>query len=118
MRHAKIGKKFGRKLGQKKAFQKSLLHNLIMKEKITTTTTRAKETARLFGPLMTLAKKQNLASYRQLLKKLPQKSAAKLYKDLANRYPKKRSGFTRIIKLNRRLRDAAPLAQISFVPEE
>jgi len=117
MRHKKIGKKFGRKKGQKKAFQKSLLHNLIMKEKIITTDVRAKEVTRLLGPLMTLAKKQNLASYRELLKKLPRKSAEKLFKDLANRYPSKRSGFTRIIKLNRRLRDAAPQALVAFVDE-
>lgn len=119
MRHHKIGKKFGRKKGQKKAFLKGLLHNLIMKEKITTTEVRAKEVSRLFGPLMTLAKKQNLASYRLLLQKLPEKSAERLFKDLANRYPKRKSGFTRVIKLDRRLRDAAPRAIISLVePKE
>lgn len=118
MRHRKEGRKFGRKLGDRKAFLKGLVHNLIEKEKITTTEARAKELKRIFDPLVTLAKKQTLASYRQLLAKLPKRSAEKLFKDIALRYQHRRSGYTRIVKLNRRTRDAAPLAIISLVEEE
>ncbi|MEW5805254.1 MAG: 50S ribosomal protein L17 [Patescibacteria group bacterium] len=118
MRHRKTGRKFGRKLGDKKAFLKGLLHNLIMKEKITTTQARAKELKRLFDPLVTLAKKQTLASYRLLLTKLPKKSAEKIFKDIGLRYKDRKSGYTRIVKLNPRMRDAAPMAMISLVEEK
>ena len=116
MRHHKIGKKFGRKKGQKKAFQKSLLHNLIMKEKITTTAVRAKEVTRLFGPIMTLAKKQTLASLRLLLSRLTKDSANKLYYELAPKYKSRTSGYLRILKIGgQRKRDAAKKALIEFV---
>ncbi|OIO50594.1 MAG: 50S ribosomal protein L17 [Candidatus Brennerbacteria bacterium CG11_big_fil_rev_8_21_14_0_20_43_10] len=118
MRHRKVGKKFGRKKGDRNAFTKSLVHNLIMKEKITTTRARAKETARLFGPLMTLAKKQTLAAYRLLLARLPKKSAEKLYKILVPRFANRTSGCTRIIALPRRTHDASPMCIISLVEQK
>ena len=46
MRHGKKGRKFGRKTGQRRAFLKSIAHNLILKERIETTEARAKEIAR------------------------------------------------------------------------
>jgi large subunit ribosomal protein L17 len=118
MRHRKIGRKFGKKLGDKKAFLKALLHNLIIKEKITTTLARAKELKKLFDPMLTLSKKQTLSSYRILLKKLPKKSAEKIFKDIGPRYKNRRGGYTRIVKLNRRLRDAAPMAIINLINQE
>lgn len=117
MRHHKVGRKFGRKKGQRRAFVKSLLHNLIMKERMVTTEARAKEVTRLFGRLMSLAKKQTLASYRFLLEKLPQKSAEKLFKDIAIRYPTRKSGFIRVVKLDKRRNDGTQMAVVSLVEE-
>jgi len=97
---------------------KGLAHNLVMKEKITTTLSRAKEIHKKVAPLITLGKKQNLASYRLLLKRLPKSSAEKVFKDLAPRFKERRGGYTRIVKLPRRMRDASPMASISFVFEE
>lgn len=118
MRHQKRGRKFGRKLGDKKAFLKGLVHNLVMKEKITTTLARAKELQKEIAPLLTLAKKQNLSSYRLLLKKLPKVSAEKVFKDLGTRLKHRLGGYTRIVKVAARMRDAAPMAIISLVHDE
>lgn len=118
MRHKKVGKKFGRVKGDRNAFTKSLVHNLIMKEKITTTRTRGKELVRLFGPMMTLARKQTLASYRMLLARLPKKSAEKLYKVLAPRFGNRASGHTRLVALPRRVHDASPMCTVSIIEEK
>jgi len=114
MRHQKEGKKFGRKKGDREAFIKGLMHNLIMEEEIETTLIRAKETKRELEKLITLAKKQDLASYRLLLKKLPKKSAEKLFKIIAPRYLEKNGGYLRIIKTGMR-KDSSQMAIISFV---
>ena len=118
MRHQKTGRKFGRKVGDKKAFLKGLVHNLVMKEKITTSLARAKEVQKKVAPLITLGKKQNLASYRLLLQRLPKKSAEKIFKDLSPRLKNRAGGYTRMVRIARRMRDASPMAMVSFVPDE
>ncbi|MBI4119590.1 MAG: 50S ribosomal protein L17 [Parcubacteria group bacterium] len=116
MRHRKQGRKFGRQKGQRRAFLKGLAHNLIMKERIATTEARAKEIRPRVEKLVTLAKKQNLASFRLLLARLPEKSAQKLYYDIAPRYRERKGGYLRLIKgAKRRKRDAAQMSVIEFV---
>lgn len=116
MRHLKKGKKFHRKKGQRKAFLKNLANNLIMEGKITTTEIRAKEIKSVVEKFVTLGKKQNLASLRLLISKLPKKSAEKLYYEIAPRYKGRRGGYLRIAKsMNRRKRDGGGLATIEFV---
>lgn len=117
MRHQKIGRKFGRKVGDRKAFVRGLVYNLVMKEKITTTVARGKELIRVFGPFVTLAKKQDLASYRLLLGRLPKKAAEKLYKVLAARFSKRQSGFARLTRIAIRTRDASPRCIVALLEE-
>ena len=118
MRHQKTNRKFGRKVGDRKSFLKGLVHNLAMKEKITTTLSRAKELQKVVAPFITLGKKQTLASYRLLLQRLPKKSVEKIYKDISPRMKDRRGGYTRIVRLTSRMRDASPMAIISFVENE
>lgn len=108
-------RKFGRIRGRRQSFLKGLAHNLILKEKITTTEARAKEIRPLVERLVTMAKKQNLASFRNLLSKLPEQSAAKLYYEVAPRYQNRAGGYLRITKdADRRMRDGAKQAVIEF----
>lgn len=116
MRHLKKGKKFGRIKGRRKSFIAGLIRNLIMKEKIKTTEARAKAIRPKTEKLVTLAKKQNLASLRLLQARLPKDAANKLYYEIAPRYKSRRGGYTRIIKTSmNRKRDAAPQAIIEFI---
>jgi large subunit ribosomal protein L17 len=116
MRHKKEGRKFGRKRGQRKAFLKSLAHNLISHEKITTTEARAKEIRKFVERLITYGKKQNLTGLRLLLKYLPKKSAYKVYNEIAPRYLERKGGYVRIIKFaKRRKNDGSKMVQIEFV---
>jgi len=87
-----------------------------MEERIETTEARAKEVRPQVEKLVTLAKKQNLASFRILLSRLPKQSAEKLYYEIAPRYQERRGGYLRILKtVVRRKRDAAKKAVIEFV---
>jgi large subunit ribosomal protein L17 len=116
MRHLKKGRKFHRLRGKRKAFMKGLVQNLIIKEKIQTTETRAKAIRGPAEKMVTLAKKQNLASLRLLLSRLPKKAAMKLYYEVAPRYKERGGGYLRIQKLaTRRKRDGAREAIIEFV---
>jgi large subunit ribosomal protein L17 len=98
MKHLKKGRKLHRKRDQRKALIKSLVHNLILKERIKTTLAKAKEAQKKAERLITIAKKQNLSAYRRIKKELPKKSLNKLYYELAPRYLTRNGGYTRIIK--------------------
>ena len=116
MRHLKKGRKFHRKRGQRRAFLKGLIRNLILNRKIETTEARAKEIKRLTEKLITLAKKQNLASLRLLIARLGKKPAFELFYEIAPRFRERSGGYLRIIKSPyRRKRDGAPLAIVEFV---
>ncbi len=109
-------RKFHRERGDRRHFLRSLIHNLILKERMTTTVARAKEARPALEKLVSAGKKGTLAAYRRLLQKLPKQSAAKLYYDIAPRYKERKGGYLRITKLTRaRKRDAAPQAVIEFI---
>lgn len=116
MRHQKQGRKFSRKKGQRRAFLKSLISNFVLKEKIETTAARAKELKRLTEKMITLGKKQNIASLRLLIARLSKKPALKLFYDIAPRYADRKGGYVRITKLaKRRKGDAVEMSRIEFV---
>lgn len=116
MRHLKEGKKFHRTKGQRVAFLKGLARNVVVNGKITTTDVRAKETKRYVDSLVTVAKKQNLASLRLLLSQLPKPAAMKLFYDIAPRYANRAGGYTRVLKVSRlRTGDGASMSVVEFV---
>jgi len=111
-------RKFDRLKGPRQHFLKSLAHNLILKERMTTTVARAKETRPYIERLITHAKKQDTAHLRRLIAMLPKKSAQKLFYEIAPRYKDRKGGYIRIIKESHtRKRDSAPLAVIEFVKD-
>lgn len=116
MKHQQKNPKFGRKKGQRAAFTKSLLTNLITHERITTSEARAKLLKQNADKLVTLAKKQNLASLRLLIARLTKKPAMKMYYDIAPRFADRKGGYTRIIKISSvRKGDASARAIVEFV---
>ena len=95
---------------------KSLINNLVMREKIETTEERAKEIRPIVEKLLTIGKKQSLASLRLLIARVSKASAQKIYYDIALRYSGKAGGYLRIIKsAKRRKADGARMAIIEFV---
>lgn len=109
-------RKFHRITNRRRLFLKSIMHNLVMRERMETTVARAKEVRPSVERLVTLAKRQNVASLRRLLAKLPKDSAEKLYYEIAPKYKERNGGYLRIVKEAKvRKRDATPLAIIEFV---
>ncbi|MGC8651016.1 MAG: 50S ribosomal protein L17 [Minisyncoccia bacterium] len=116
MRHLKEGKKFHRKTDQRRALLKGLMANLIMRGKITTTLSKAKETKKKIERLITVAKKQDLASLKRIKATLPDKASKKLYYEIAPLYLNTKGGYTRIIKTSlRKKRDASDLVILELI---
>lgn len=109
-------KKFHRKRDQRKALFKILAHHLIMNERIKTTHERAKYLKSFLERLISRAKKGGLANLRYLLKRLPKRSAYKLFYEIAPRYQERTGGYLRVVKLPFfRVKDKALVSLIEFV---
>jgi large subunit ribosomal protein L17 len=116
MRHHDNIRKFGRERGQRLALLKSLALALVTRKKITTTEAKAKELRPFVEKLVTKAKTNTLASRRILISRLGTIAGAKELLDiLAPKYEKRSGGYTRIVKLARRLSDGSAMAVIEFV---
>lgn len=116
MRHQKAGRKFHRGKGQRQALFKGIINNLVLHGGIDTTEAKAKEVRPKVEKLITVGKKQDLASLRILLSRLPKKSAEKIYYEIAPRYKEVKGGYVRIIKSAKaRKDDGARIARIEFV---
>tara|TARA_Y100000768_G_scaffold160808_1_gene120207 strand:+ start:353 stop:748 length:396 start_codon:yes stop_codon:yes gene_type:complete len=116
MRHRKKGRKLGVNPSHRKAMLRNLASNLIQHKRIQTTDSRAKELRTFIEPLITKAKKADLNSTRQILKKLPFKDDVhSLVNDIAPQYADRNGGYTRIIKRGFRDNDRASVSIIEFV---
>jgi large subunit ribosomal protein L17 len=116
MRHGKLGRKLGRKTANRKALMMNLASSLIEHKKIRTTDEKAKELRRFIEPLITFAKKGDIHSRRQVLKKIPHKNVVReLFYKIGTQYAERKGGYTRIIKLGFRENDCAPISLIEFV---
>jgi large subunit ribosomal protein L17 len=98
---------------------RNMVTSFLQHGRITTTLTRAKELRRLAERMITLGKRADLNSRRQALKTLQErKVVGHLFEVLAPRYAQRAGGYTRIIRLNPRLGDNAPMCIIELVEEE
>ena len=109
-----------RKLGRKTAHRVSMLRGMVTylleNGKIETTLTRAKEVSALADQMITLGKKNTLASRRQAMAYVTKEAVvAKLFSEIAPEYANRNGGYTRIIKTGPRRGDAAEMAIIELV---
>ncbi|MEK9175734.1 MAG: 50S ribosomal protein L17 [Patescibacteria group bacterium] len=115
MRDLRKGRKLGRVKNQREALLKSLAVNLIMHNKIKTTTPKAKELRPFIERLVSYAKNGGVLGVRQVKQTLSMVAAEKLVKEIAPRYVDRKGGYTRIIKGLRRTGDAAEISVIEFI---
>jgi len=116
MSFANPTRKFGREKNQRNALMKSLAISLIKQEKIKTTEAKAKELRPMVEKIITKGKTDTLATRRLLISKLGSEIAAgKVLKDLSPKYKDRKGGYTRVVKLPRRISDGSPMAYIEFV---
>ncbi len=143
MRHRKHTCKLSRTGTHKRAMLANMLKSLIVNERIETTIPKAKELRRHADNMITLAKKNTLASRRlakarmqirfntltpkekRITKKdnvtsfynTDRKVLNKLFSDLKDRFENRNGGYTRIIKKENRQGDGAQKCIIEYLEE-
>ena len=116
MRHLKSGSKLGRNPWHRRATLRNLVTNLFEHGRITTTLTRAKAARPVAEKLITLGKRDTLASRRQAAAYIFTPGVTKkLFSEIAPKFADRAGGYTRILKLGPRHGDHAPMARIEFV---
>ncbi|MCK5059919.1 MAG: 50S ribosomal protein L17 [Candidatus Pacebacteria bacterium] len=115
MRHHNRNKKFGRVRKQRKALLSSLARSLVLKEKIETSEVKAKALRPLIERLVTHGKKGTVAARRTITTRIGKEGTKKLVDVLTPKYNQRKGGYTRIVKLPRRLSDDSSRAIIEFV---
>ena len=115
--------KKGARLGGSPSHQRKILSNLAAQlfehGAIRTTDAKAKLLRPYAEKLITKAKSGTLADRRNVAKLIPNKEIISvLFDDIAPKVADRNGGYTRIIKLENRKGDNAPMSQISLVTEE
>ena len=119
MRHNRETHRFGRNPKERKAMLENLVSSLIFHQQITTTLQKAKQTQRLADRVISLGKKDSLASRRQVFSYLQDHQlTSRIFKEVAPRFKSRNGGYTRILHLQRRKGDGAELALLELTEKE
>lgn len=119
MRHKIAHRKLNRTAEHRKALIKNMLNALIKHEQIETTLPKAKELKVAIDKIITLGKKNTLASKRMLISKLQDQSIVKkITTTLLKRYEKRNGGYSRVVRSGYRYGDNAPKAFIELVDKD
>lgn len=116
MRHRNYGSKLGRQPAHRRATLRNLVTNVIERERITTTLTRAKAARPLVEQMITLGKRDTLQSRRQAASYImtPQVTQ-KLFSEIAPKFADRAGGYTRIIPAGIRVGDGAKVAILELI---
>jgi large subunit ribosomal protein L17 len=116
MRHQVKGRKLGRSTPHRKATLQALAVALIKEQRIQTTLPKAKELRTFVEPIITKAKEDTTHNRRQVFSKLRDKYAVtELFDNIIPEVGDRPGGYTRVLKLGRRLGDSAQMAVIELV---
>ncbi len=112
-------RKLGRTTAHRKAMLRGMVTYLLENGSIETTLTRAKEVRALAEKMITLGKKNTLASRRAALAFITKEDVVKkLFDVIAPDYADVNGGYTQIYKLGPRRGDAAEMALIKLTKQE
>ena len=119
MRHQKKGRKLNRTASHRKALFSNLAASLVIHKKIRTTDAKGKELRTYIDRLVTYAKRGDVHGRRLIQKRITGKRGKEianiLIHDIAPAYADRHGGYTRLIKLNNRKNDNAPVTLIEFI---
>ena len=112
-------RKLGRPTAHRVAMLRGMVTLLLENGQIETTLARAKEVRSMAEKMITLGKKNTLASRRAALSYITKESVVtKLFTEIAPSYADRNGGYTRILKLGNRRGDAAEMAIVALVKDE
>ncbi len=116
MRHQLSGRQLSRNSSHRSAMLKNMAASLLQHETIRTTVPKAKELRRVVEPLITLGKRDSQANRRVAFARLRDEAVVtKLFEDLGPRFKARAGGYTRILKMDPRPGDSAPMALMQLV---
>jgi large subunit ribosomal protein L17 len=116
MRHHLSGRQLSRNSTHRHALMRNMSVSLLRHETIRTTLPKAKELRRVVEPFITLAKIDSDANRRIAFSRLRDvQIVEKLFTDLGPRFKARPGGYTRILRMNPRPGDSAPMALMLLV---
>jgi large subunit ribosomal protein L17 len=137
MRHRKAGVHLSRTSAHRQALFSNLVAALLTNERIRTTDAKAKETRRLAERTITWARRVGDVLGKKPERRTTEESArvvhavrmarrvvrdrhavVKLFDEIAPRFMGRHGGYTRIVKLDQRPGDAAPMSLLELIPDE
>ena len=109
-------RKLGRPTAHRTAMLRGMVTLLLENGQIETTLTRAKEVRSMAEKMITLGKKNTLASRRAALAYITKEDVvSKLFAEIAPKYENRQGGYTQIFKLGARRGDAAEMALVKLI---
>jgi large subunit ribosomal protein L17 len=119
MRHRVKKGYLRRNTAHRRALLRNLVTSFLERERVTTTLAKARFTRPLAEKMITLGKRGTLHARRQALAYMTKESAVKkLFDEIAPRFSERPGGYTRIIKLDRRMGDGSVMAMLELVGTE
>ena len=115
MRKHIFGRQLSRDANERKALFRNLMSELVLHEKIQTTEQKAKAIKGKVEKLVTKAKKNDIHARVLISPYLTQEATDKILEQIAPRFSDRPGGYTRIIRLKRRLQDNASMVVIEWV---
>ena len=116
MRHGHGLRKLNRTSTHRLAMLRNMTNSLLRHEMIKTTLPKAKELRRVVEPLITLGKSDSLPGRRRAWITLRDDALVeKLFEDIGPRFKTRSGGYTRILKMEPRVGDSAPMALMQLV---
>ena len=109
-------RKLGRPTAHRKAMLRGMVTLLLENGQVETTLTRAKEVRSVAEKMITLGKKNTLASRRAALAYITKEDVVtKVFSELAPLYENRNGGYTQIFKLGPRRGDGAEMAIVKLI---
>jgi large subunit ribosomal protein L17 len=116
MRHRVSFRKLSRTHEHRRALLRNLVTSLFLHERIETTVAKAKEARRVAERMITFAKRGDISARRHVDSYVFDPAATrKLFDTIAPWYAERQGGYTRIIRIGRRLGDAGEMVIFELV---
>src|SRR3989442_620740 len=115
-RHMNTGRKLSRNTSHRRALLDNLVRSVILGKSIGPRTARAKEAGGVVEKIITRAREGTLAARRNVHRTVRDQAAlAKLFDAIAPRFKTRPGGYTRIVHIQNRVGDNAPMAILELV---
>ena len=119
MRHRKSFRKLSRTSSHRRALLRNLVTALFEFERIETTVAKAKESRRVAERMITFGKRGDVAARREVASYVMKPAiVSKLFSTIAPWYTERNGGYTRIIRIGRRLGDAGETCYLELVKSD